>query len=303
LVDTTGALWLFWLERSGSRWMLRYNRFTGDPWVPTAAAANDFPDEGSAAPGVESGVSVLFRAPQPGDPSPPPPRIWVLWSREESVPGAPEQTRWRVVSRCKDSTDVRITSDWSSVAVLPVTDELHHDREPSALVDAAGNLTAFWSSTRDGSWSIWQVTINPATHQWGAPTAVTEPPFSDRVPLAFELAGEVVLVYRSNRSVAYKSLRCQTTVTTDRRYSGSTTLRTTNSAQIALRGSYDDFTTYISHAGRYARDAIGIYLEPDTDDPAATAAGWDRLRQALPEFLPATNRAVLVDPAGEREAN
>ncbi|MGH3774144.1 MAG: phage tail protein [Pseudonocardiaceae bacterium] len=296
LVDATGALWLFWLERSGSEWKLRYNRFTGEPWAPTTAAAKDFPDDGGEDPRVESSVSVLFRPPQPGDPGPAFRRIWVLWSRWERVPGAPEQTRWRVVSRFKDGTDPRVVSDWGSVAVLPVADELHHDREPTALVHGDGAVAAFWSSTRDGSWSIWQANIDLTTHRWGPPTAVTGPPFSDRVPLAFNLAGEVVLAYRSNRSVEYQSPRYQATTTTDRRYSGSTTLRTTNTAQIARRGDYEDFTTYTSDAERYGRDTVGLYLGPD-----ATAAGLDRLRQALPEFLPATNRAVLMISTRDRE--
>ncbi|MGH4010864.1 MAG: phage tail protein [Pseudonocardiaceae bacterium] len=309
LVDSSGALWLFWLERSGSGWKLRYNRNTSTPWAPTAAAAEDFPDDGGEDPRVESSVSVLFRPPQPGDPAAAFRRIGVLWSRRERVPGAPEQTRWRVVSRFKDGTDPRVVSDWGSVAVLPVADELHHDCEPSALVDGEGIVTAFWSSTRDGSWSVWEAHIDLSAYRWGTPTAVTGPPFSDRAPLAFNLAGEVALAYRSNRSVTYQSPRYQATTTTDRRYSGSTTLRTTNTAQIALRGDYDDFTAYTSDSGAaggrtdadwYARDTVGLYLEPVTEDQAATAAGPDRLQQALPEFLPATHRAVLI-PTRDRE--
>lgn len=296
LVDASGALWLFWLERSGRGWKLRYNCFTGEPWAPTASAAKDFPADNGSDPRVESSVSVLFRPPQPGEPSRGA-RIWVLWSRQERVPGEPEQTRWRVVSRFKNGTDPSVTDDWSSIAVLPVADTLHHDREPSALVDATGNLTAFWSSTRDGSWSVWQADIDPAAHNWGQPAAVTGPPFSDRAPLAFNLGQEVVLTYRSNRSVIYPSPRYQATTTADRRYSGSTTLRTTNTAQIALRGDYRDFTTYISDCRsddrRYAREIVGLYLEPKEDDPDP-AAGRDRLQRALPEFLPATNRAVLM---------
>lgn len=306
LVDADRALWLFWLERSGSGWKLRYNRNTGEPWAPTAAVAEDFPDDGGEDPRVESSVSVLFRPPQPGDPAAFR-RIWVLWSRRERVPGAPEQTRWRVVSRFKDDTDPSVVSDWGSVAVLPAADELHHECEPSALVHGDGTVTAFWSSTRDGSWSVWQANIDLTAHRWGTPTAVTGPPFSDRAPLAFNLAGEVVLAYRSNSSVTYQSPRYQATTTTDRRYSGSTTLRATNTAQIALRGDYDDFTTYTTNttyttdAKPYARGTVGLYLEPGAEIPAAITAGRGRLRQALPEFLPATNRAVLMIPTRDRE--
>lgn len=310
LVDATGTLWLFWLERSSTGWKLRYNCFTGRPWVPTADAAKDFPDDGRTDPRVESSVSVLFRPPRSGDPAAAFRRIWVLWSRRERVPDAPEQTRWRVVSRFKNDTDPSVVSDWGPLAALPVEDERHHDHEPSVLVDAQGNLTAFWSSTRDGSWSIWQASIDVTTHTWGPPTAVTGPPFSDRSPLAFDLAGEVVLAFRSTRSVSYRSAMYQATTTSDRRYSGSPTLRTTNTAQIALRGNYEDFTTYTYDAGPpggrtdadwYAQDTIGIYPKTGTADRAAVAAGRDRLRQTLLEFLPATNRAVLMVPARDRE--
>ena len=74
-------------------------------------------------------------------------------------------------------------------------------------------------------------------------------------------------------------------------------------AAIALRGGSEDFATYTYDtgpaAGRgdddwYARDTVGLFLEPDTTDPAAVRAGGERIRRLLPEFLPATDRAVLL---------
>jgi hypothetical protein len=303
LVDDAGALWLFWLERSTAGWGLRYGRFDGDPWVPTPAGSVAFPDDGGADPRVESDVSVLFRPARAGDPSPTFRRLWVLWSRQEPVPGEPEQTRWRVVSRFKDGTDPADTGDWGAVAALAVADEHHHDREPAALVVPDGNLVAFWSSTRDGSWSVWQADVDVTAHTWGTPAAVTGPPFSERAPTPFLLEGGLVLAYRSNRSLTYRSSIYRATITVDRRWSGSLTARTTNAAAIALRGEFDDAAAYTYDAGPaagrddddwYARDTVGLYLEPDTTDPPAVQAGKDRIRRVLPEFLPATDRAVLL---------
>jgi phage tail-like protein len=297
-VDGSGALWLFWRERSAVGWTLRYNRFTGQPWAPTVEGAKDFPAGDGKDPRVESDVSLAFRPAGPGRPA----RICVLWSRQENVPGQPGQSRWRVVSRTKDGTDFA-DADWGGVVPLPVEDVTQHDREPSALIDADGALTVFWSSTRDGSWSVWQASLDLNAHSWGTPTRVTGGSFSDRWPLACVLAGEVVLTYRSNRALTYRSARYATT-TVDGRYSGATTLRTTNAVQIAQRGSYDDFTVYTYDAGRtdadlYARDTVGIFLDASKAADQSAEAGSDRLRRALPEFLPATARAVLLPPSRE----
>jgi hypothetical protein len=306
LVDDAGALWLFWLERSEPRWRLRYGRFTQTPWIPTPAGSVAFPDDGTADPRVESDVFVLFRPPRAGDPQAAFRRIWVLWSRHEPVPEKPGQTRWRVVARFKDGTDLTNVGDWRAISALAPHDESEHDREPAAVVGADGNLEAFWSSTRDGSWSVWKASINVAANTWGTPAPVTGPPFSERAPLPFHLAGGLMLAYRSNRSVTYPSSIYSATRTTDRRYSGSTTVRTTNAAAIALQGTYEDFAAYSYDAGstagrtdddRYAWDTVGLYLEPDTTDRAAIQAARERIRRLLPEFLPATDRAVFIDDA------
>jgi hypothetical protein len=303
LVDDTGALWLFWLERSGTGWELRYGRFTETPWEPTPAGSVAFPVDGGIAPRVESDLFVLFRPPQADDPQAAFRRIWVLWTRREPVADKPDQTRWRIVSRFKDSTDPS-PDDWGPISAMAPRDVHDHDWEPAALVDADGNLVAFWSSTRDGSWSVWQAAIDVAANTFGSPAPVTVSPFSERAPIPFLLAGDLVLAYRSNRSVTYDSSIYRATVTTDRRYSGSTTLRTGNAAGIALRGDYGDFTTYTYDTGPaggrtdrdwYARDTIGLYLQPGaTQTPEAIHSGRERIRRLLPEFLPATDRAVLL---------
>jgi hypothetical protein len=133
---------------------------------------------------------------------------------------------------------------------------------------------------------------------------VTGPPFSERAPLPFLLGSDLVLAYRSDRSLAYESSIYRATVTVDRRWSGSLTARTTNAAAIALRGEFEDSGAYTYDTGPasgrgdddwYARDTVGLFLEPGASDPPETVrAGKDRIRRVLPEFLPATDRAVLL---------
>jgi hypothetical protein len=114
-----------------------------------------------------------------------------------------------------------------------------------------------------------------------------------------------LLAYRSNESLAYTSSVYTATQTLDERYGGATTADTRNAAKIALRGKFEDFQTYTYDAGkngtrtndnRIARDTIGLYLTPDTADPATVKALVSRLANALADFMPASERAVFITP-------
>jgi hypothetical protein len=95
------------------------------------------------------------------------------------------------------------------------------------------------------------------------------------------------------------------------RYAGTTTVRSADGAKRALYGTFEDFQTYMYRrvptggpgestnrsGGRpAARDAIGVFLQPDTADPDRRAQGLERLRSVLPDFLPLTTRVVFVVP-------
>lgn len=303
VVDDAGALWLFWQERVGSRWRLRHQRFTGVPWVPDPGGAFDFPDDGGADPRVEADLFVAFRPSQASDPTDPFRKLWVFWARQDPVAGSPEQTRWRVVSRFKDGTDPSDPTDWGAIATAPRDDDDEHDREPAARVAAGGDLEVFWSSNRAGGWSLVAADLDAAAHTWAAAVAVTSPPHSARGPLPLLLDGRVAVAFRSNRPLSYHSAAYRATETVDRRYAGSTTAHTRDAPKIALRGELDDFAAYTYDAGPpsgrtdadwYARDTVGLYVEPGTLDPTAVAMGQARLRSVLPEFVPATDRAVLI---------
>ena len=114
-----------------------------------------------------------------------------------------------------------------------------------------------------------------------------------------------LLVHRSNQSLDRASTVYGATRTLDHRYAGTTTVDTRATGKLALRGALEDFQTYTYDAGtgetrtnddRIARDTVGLYLTPDTTDPAEIAAVVARLDGVLPDFLPATGRAVFITP-------
>jgi phage tail-like protein len=298
-VDHEGGLWLFWLERTGRRWVLRYNCHDGsgldtDPstgWQLDPPVT--FPAGPPGDPRVEGDAFVLCH---PDDAAR---RVWLFWARKEPA-GEPGQTRWSVAYRVKAGT-VPDAADWGDVELLPKPDPLAHDREPAARVDEDGNVLLFWSSDRDGGWSVVRATLDlgAAPPAWQDPARVTDPPYWQRDPLPIALDGETLLIYRSNESLPYASDVYRATRTMDFRYAGSTTAHVRDAPRLALRGAFDDVQHYTFDTGAaeddwYRRDTIGVYLEPDTLDAPAVERGLARLARVLPEFMPATDRAVFV---------
>jgi phage tail-like protein len=299
-VDPAGGLWLFWLERDGLRWRLRYNRHDGSDLVtdPTAGwqldPPGDFPADGAGDPRVEGDVFVLVEPTGGADG-----RVWLFWARREAT-AEPAQTRWSVAYRVKESLDPSL-SDWGTIEALPKPDPVAHDREPAARLDEDGNLLLFWSSDRAGGWSVWRDTLDlaPAPPVWQSAERVTLSPYAQRDPLPVPLEGETLLLYRSSESLAYASEVYRATRTVDFRYAGSTTAHVREADRHALRGAFDDFHRYTFDTGTaaddwYRRDTIGVYVQPDTLDDLEVEQGIERLARVLPEFIPATDRAVLI---------
>lgn len=299
-VDHDGALWLFWQESVGPQapWRWRHARFPGDPWDPRPAGGSPLPVPGG--PAMESDLTVVARPPQAADPAGGFRRIGVFWAGRVPVPGEPEQSRWRVVARFKNGADPA-ADDWTDPVTLPGADEHRHDREPAAHVTPDGDVQVLFASTRDGGWSVHRADLELDPPAWSAPQALTGPPFSDRAPLPLSLAGTGaldVVCFRSNRSITRTSTTHGTAVTVDRRWTGCTTVRTTDAAALALRGTYDDHLTYTYDTGRtdaerFARDTVGLFAQSGGALPDAVAVARERLRRVLPEFMPATDRAVL----------
>lgn len=326
VVDNADGLWLFWLEKVGTRWQLKYNRHDDPDWDAESASnflksANSFPLDDGEDPRVESDLFALFHL-HPTDATQ---RLWVFWARKEPT-GEPNQTRWQIAYRVKQGLDPS-ASDWSEVHTLPKEppNADYHDREPAALVDADGNIELFWSSNRYGSWSIWRNTLDIAANNlgclfgwiprvgrntsdiamnnWGDGEQVTNNPYSQRTPLPLSIDDGTLLIYRSNESLSYTSEVYGATETLDARYAGCTTVDTRNAGKIALRGKFEDFQTYTYDAGKngertnddwYARDTIGLYLTPDTMDAEKRALGISRIKKVLGEFMPITDRVVFI---------
>lgn len=159
------------------------------------------------------------------------------------------------------------------------------------------------SSTQNGGATIVRRTLAVGPLTWGAAQEAVAGPYARRGPLAVDTGAGTLLVFRSNQSVSYASATYGATRILDDRYAGTTTVDTAGAAKLALRGRYEDFQTYVYDAGRggarsnddrIARDTVGLFLTPDTADPATIAAGLSRLAGELAGFLPVTARAVLI---------
>jgi hypothetical protein len=289
VVDQDNGLWLFWLEKAGSGWQLNYNRHDDNDW----SIPSQFPPADGVDPHVESDVFVLFQSSDVN------PRLWVFWARRERLDNT-EQTRWQIAYRFKENI-IPDASGWSAIFTLPKgagMDEAD-DREPAAWVNNKdGQIELFWSSTRDGSWSIWRTLLGE-----GIAELVTRTPYSQRAPSLLPLGNTLLLIYRSNESLPYTSTVYTATETLDNRYAGCTTVDARNAAKIALCRLFKDFQTYTYDTGQngqrgdqdwYARDTIGIYLTPTTEDPTAISENRRRLKAVLQQFLPIQVRAVFI---------
>jgi hypothetical protein len=293
VADGTG-LWLFWLEQVAGTWQVRYNRHDGTDWQ--LATAQTLPPDAGQPPRVDDDLFALFHPTSANQP------LWLFWARHEPG-GPPGQTRWSVVYRIKQSLDPA-AQDWSPIQPLPKTGAGgYHDRQPAALLTADGNIELYASSTENGGWTIVRNTLAIGPLTWGTAEQVVGPPYARRGPLAVGTDTGTLLVFRSNQSLTYASDTFGATQILDDRYAGTTTVDTTGTAKMALRGQYEDFQTYTYDAGqqgirtndnRIARDTVGLYLTPGTTDPDEVKAMLSRLANELPGFLPVTARAVFI---------
>jgi len=299
LVDDSDGLWLFWMEKGSSRWELKYNRHDGTSWQ--SATAVSFPLDAGADPRVGSDLFVVSRRNVASQ------RLWVFWARREPT-GEPDQTRWQIAYRIKESLDPGDDADWSAINLLPKASPDYHDREPAGIVHEDGNIELFWCSNRNGSWSTWSNTLDTATNTWGTEEQVTTGPHSQRDPVPVAMDDKTMLIYRSNQSFPYSSEVFGTTETVDFRYGGSTTVHTRDAEKIALRGEFEDFQRYTYDTKReqtdwFARDTVGLYLTTDTIDADKIKSGITRLDKVLKEFMPITDRAVFITPTGLQTEN
>lgn len=294
-VDDSGGLWLFWQEKNGNLWQMHYNRHDGTDWQLTSSAL--LPDDAGQDARVEnipyahsstSGSIVLF------------------WAQKE-IAGSPEQKRWTVAYRVKQSRDPLNSLDWGPIELKPKAMLNSNASDPIALADEGDSLQIYYSSDQSGSWSIWQTDINISTGTWGADSQISTSPFTERYPLPISVDGNLSLFYRSNKNILYTSDVYKATETSDLRYSGSVAAVADNISKNALHDTFNDFQGYTYDTGDngtmkdnnwYSRETIGIYLTPDTEDPNLILQNQKLLKGALHQFIPAQVRFVfIIEPA------
>ena len=156
-----------------------------------------------------------------------------------------------------------------------------------------GQLRLFWHSNRAGDpgsyagrWQVWSSTFDGAT--WSAPAAVSGLAAADKEPAVMvDPANLLRLVWRSqSQSEIYRSR----------------TVDTANPQVIAQMRQPVDRLHYIYDTGRsdldwYARDTVGLYLTPDTNNQTVIKQQIERLRNFVEPFRPLTSRLVwLIAP-------
>jgi len=290
VVDHNNNLWLFWLEKKGNRWQLKYNRHTGSKWKFSPSVG--FTGDETGVPRVEKDLFVLYRQEDNS--------IWVFWSRKKSR-GISGQECWEIAYREKISA-----GSWGDIKTLPKepANAVYHDCEPAAIVNADGEIELYWASNRKGSWSIWTIKLEN-----GAPIAaddaemLIDSPYSLRTPLPVAIDNVLHVIHRSNRCISYKSCVYGAAKTTDFRYSGCTTVYSRSEVKIGLWRKFDDFQTYTYDTGKngkpknddwYARDTFGVYMTPNTEDQQLITLNRELVKGVLERFLPIQTRSVFI---------
>lgn len=212
---------------------------------------------------------------------------------------------WNIFYRTKPDTNLDDLTWNPEKQLSPIPPGQEYDnREPAVRVDSQGNILVFWSSNRTGSWNIWYKTFDKALDNWTAEAPATTGHFTKKAPTILEDGeGGVRLLFRSNESIAYASKFYPGTTTIDSRYSGSTAIDVRNRERIGGHGKFEDILHYTYDTDKdesnwYARDTIGLYLTPETEDQQLITRSQELVKGILNRFLPVQLRAVfIINPA------
>lgn len=290
-LDPTGNVWLFWASRQDGNWRIWYARFSGNTWE----APKEFTTTGTIA---DREPFAVFDPTGAG-------RVWVFWS------GKKKDGSWNVFTRTTTTVDFAALNDaaWTQKELLPAPAGANN-REPAAILAGAGAVDLYYASDRANGWNVWTRSVDAGVQ--GAESQVTTGSDTRRAPAAVRLeAKRVRLYHRSNAPRAYTSSTFPMSQTFDARYSGSSTCDTRNPLKLSLRGRFEDEQRYTSDtrrmppgtplggknlAGLFARDAVGVFLTPDTSDQELIFQSTRMFAEALLPFQPVTARlAFLVD--------
>lgn len=279
--DEAGGVWLFWSARRAAGGLkIWYNRFDGQKWGAPRALTS-----GATA---DREPFVLFDKDAA--------RLWLFWTGRGG--DGRKNIFWRTTTNLNFAAQT--DADWAEHE-LTVEQGIEYDNtEAAAFVASGGAVELYFSSTREDGRHVWSSVVTPAGEQPGAQARITAGRFIRCAPAALgKDGGRAKLLFRSNESQIYDSPLYPGSRTFDARYSGSTTIDTRNYSKFGVRGRYNDTMHYLSDTGRgnddwYARDTVGIYLTPDTDDDALVVRKRNQIESLLRGLLPIQVRAVVI---------
>jgi hypothetical protein len=280
--DGSGNLWLFWSSRRDGSWKIWYNVLATAGWaVPAPLTVSPLPDREASALFDSSGG-----------------RIWVFWSRKK------DNGLWNIFSRTTTTLDfsAQTLASWTEAEFTPAPAN-YDNREPAAALTGPGAVEVYFSSNQMNGWNIWSRPVTSATQ--GADSPVTSGQYTRRNPVPLSLGpGRMHLWFRNNEVLEYSSKLYPAARTIDGRYAGSTTADTRNPVRLSLGGHIDDIQRYTyetpladpqQEAARlYARDTIGVFLTPDTNDEQLILSGRTQIGNILQSFLPIQTRVVFL---------
>ncbi|MFX0201316.1 MAG: hypothetical protein ACFFCW_34800, partial [Candidatus Hodarchaeota archaeon] len=335
LTNPSGDLCLFWLERKNNGpWKLVFKQFHITAGEPDEIANSITPEDPKHMPvfdstRIEYDIFVIFEKTENKRF-----KVWLFWAQYETVvPGEDSQPsadgapngQWHIyycITKNEGASIPEARSEWENPKpIRDYTGELGGDREPAAVCiegSATERIELYWRSRGCGNPRIWKSVYSPQLNEFKRPVLVTGGSESDFAPLPILLNGKRFLIYRSTRSIKHTSRLYSATQTCDTSPSGSVTVDTANSAAMALMGHFGDFHTYTYDTGcsfkdgaftprseksRYARDTIGIYLSPESDEVGDYRTNCFILSQVLRKFLPIQVRPVFfVEPKPDIES-
>jgi phage tail-like protein len=282
------GVWLFWQEWRDRRWQLRYDHHDGTRWSGTIRSP--LPDTWTA--GVDADAWVLAD-PVHG-------ALWLFVTSSELVAGPADDpgphARRQISFRVNTSLDPDDPA-WGPVRTIAPGPTGGDDRDPWARLDGPDHIALLWSSRRGDRWSVWRTRVRRDTGASGTPRELTPALSELRAPMApFPQQDDVVV--RSSAVVSVASPTYSGQITVDGRHPGSTTAHRRDRAVHVARGTFDDIATYTYDTGRgpanrYARDTLGVFVPADLAEERVQA-----LRRRIPDFLPATDRAVVLRERG-----
>lgn len=259
VVDGQGRLWLFWhSDRRGATDIWAQVR-EGDAWGPPHRVTTaERRDEMPAA--VVDGAG----------------RVWLFWSAD----GGDRRT---LMYQVLDG------GTWTAPAVAVANDGApYRDESPTAVVRGA-EVWLFWHADRGVGWNVWGAVHDGVAvgEPFGAPYPLAPQPEADKDPVAAQDGGVLLVAWRSQR----RALRYR-----------SRTLDTSDPAVLEALGQFHDRAHYTYDTARrnedwYARDTVGIYLEPDTVDADAIVREVERVAAFMEPFRPLPVRYVWVTDA------